>query len=92
MNELTALWLYIGGVNLISFIFMGIDKQKAEKRAWRIPERTLWGLSIIGGAFGIWGGMRYFRHKTKHRSFMIGIPAIILIHIGVFVYIFISLS
>lgn len=92
MNELVTLWLYVGGVNLITFIFMGIDKQKAKKRAWRIPERTLWGLAIIGGAFGVWLGMRYFRHKTKHRSFIVGIPILILVHVGVFVYIFLSLS
>lgn len=92
MNELSSLLLYIGGVNLVAFILMRIDKQKARKHAWRIPERTFWGLSIIGGALGIWFGMRYFRHKTKHRSFVIGVPIIILVHVGVFTYIYFSLS
>lgn len=70
---------YITGVNIIAFLIMGIDKQKAKKESYRIPERTLWGLAILGGAFGVWAGMRSFHHKTKHRSFVIGIPVLIIL-------------
>ena len=73
MNELGALILYLIGASTIAFMMMGIDKQKAKKQQWRIPERTLWSLAIIGGALGVLIGMRFFRHKTKHRSFTIEI-------------------
>lgn len=75
------LW-YILGVNLISFVLMGIDKRKAEKKKFRIPERTLWAVSLLGGALGSLIGMNYFRHKTKHKSFKIGIPLLLLVNIG----------
>lgn len=83
----TLLW-YVLGVNIISFTLMGIDKRKAEKKKWRIPERTFWGVSILGGALGSLIGMNFFRHKTKHSSFKIGIPLLILLNIGLFVFAF----
>lgn len=85
MNELSAILLYITFASFIALILMGIDKQKAKKQRWRIPERTFWSLAIIGGALGILLGMKAFRHKTKHRSFLIGIPIIIGIHIILFI-------
>jgi len=81
MNELGALLLYFIGTNIITFILMGIDKQKAKNRRWRIPERTFWSLAIIGGALGVLFGMKGFRHKTKHRSFVFGMPTILILHI-----------
>lgn len=91
MNELSALLLYLSGANIIALIMMGIDKQKAKKQQWRIPERTFWSLAIIGGAFGVLIGMRTFRHKTKHRSFVVGIPLLLLLHI-VLLFIYFSMS
>ncbi|GGJ84588.1 hypothetical protein GCM10007063_03880 [Lentibacillus kapialis] len=70
---------YIAGVNIIAFLIMGMDKQKAKTETYRIPERTLWGLAILGGAIGVWAGMKSFRHKTRHRSFVIGMPVLIII-------------
>jgi len=91
MNELGALILYLIGASTIAFMMMGIDKQKAKKQQWRIPERTLWSLAIIGGALGVLIGMRFFRHKTKHRSFTIGMPILLIIHIAL-LFIYFSMS
>jgi uncharacterized membrane protein YsdA (DUF1294 family) len=65
--------------NIISFVMMNVDKQKAQKGQWRISERSLFLLAIAGGSIGIYFGMRVFRHKTKHLSFKIGIPAIFFV-------------
>lgn len=92
MSELGALLLYLSGANIIAFVIMGIDKQKARKRQWRIPERTFWSLAIIGGALGVLIGMKSFRHKTKHRSFVIGMPILFVIHIVILLYLYFSLS
>lgn len=68
-------------MNVIGFLFMGIDKWKAKKRAWRISEATLLLIAAFGGALGSMIGMHLFRHKTKHRYFVYGIPAMLAIHI-----------
>lgn len=62
---------------------MGIDKYKAIKDEWRIPEKTLFIIAILGGALGSWVGMYSFRHKTKHWYFVIGMPLILIIWIFV---------
>ena len=67
------------GMNLITFIVYGVDKRKAKKRLWRIPEATLIGLALIGGSVGAFLGMRFFHHKTKHVKFYVGVPAIFII-------------
>ncbi|MBE5885220.1 MAG: DUF1294 domain-containing protein [Lachnospiraceae bacterium] len=79
----TIYWLisYVVIINIIAFIVMGIDKWKAKKRAWRIPEATLFILAGVGGSIGSIAGMYLFRHKTKHRSFTWGMPAILIIQI-----------
>ncbi len=65
-------------INIIGFIIMGVDKYKAKKRLWRIPEKIFFTVTVLGGAVGVYTGMLYFRHKTKHWYFMLGIPAILL--------------
>ena len=60
---------------------MGVDKSKARKRSWRIPESTLFVLALIGGSIGSIVGMHLFRHKTKHWYFLYGMPAILIIQI-----------
>lgn len=75
------LYYYIGIINLISFMMMGIDKSKAQKNKWRISEKTLFLSALIGGSLGIALGMKGFHHKTKHNSFIFGIPAIIIMQI-----------
>ncbi|MDY3919868.1 MAG: DUF1294 domain-containing protein [Candidatus Limivivens sp.] len=69
--------LYLIGVNLFTFAVYGADKWKAKKQKWRIPERTLLILAAIGGSPGALAGMYFFRHKTKHRLFRMGIPLIL---------------
>jgi len=60
---------------------MGIDKHKAKKKQWRIPERTLFLSAAIGGSIGAMYGMHLFRHKTKHKSFLFGMPAILALQL-----------
>ncbi len=65
-------------LNLITFIIYGIDKFKAKKSKWRIPESTLLLLAFIGGSIGAWLGLKVWRHKTQHKKFYIGIPLIMI--------------
>ena len=81
MNVITLLTTYFVAVNIIGFALMGIDKYKAKKRAFRIPEATLFIVALIGGSIGSIFGMYAFRHKTRHRSFIYGMPAILVLQI-----------
>ncbi len=81
----TVLITYIILVNLWGFVLMGIDKRKAKKHLWRVPERTLFLTALFLGSIGILVGMRVFRHKTKHRSFTFGIPAILILQLALLV-------
>ncbi|MBD5477380.1 MAG: DUF1294 domain-containing protein [Lachnospiraceae bacterium] len=78
---MTLIILYLVAINFISFIMMGLDKYKAKKRAWRIPESTLFVLALIGGSVGSIAGMHLFHHKTRHWYFLYGMPAILIIQI-----------
>ncbi|EKQ53422.1 MULTISPECIES: DUF1294 domain-containing protein [unclassified Clostridium] len=69
-------------INFIGFIIMLVDKQRAIHKEWRIPEKTLIGISILGGSIGMLIGMSTFRHKTKHKKFTVGVPFILLMQIG----------
>lgn len=80
---------YLIAVNLVGFIIMGVDKAKAKKHAWRIPEATLFLVAILGGSIGSIIGMYTFRHKTKHMTFVIGMPAILIIQIIITVALFV---
>ena len=81
MNSFDIIILYFAAVNVISFLMMGIDKRKAIKRAFRIPESTLFVLAIIGGSIGSIIGMHLFRHKTRHWYFLYGMPVILALQI-----------
>lgn len=70
---------YFGILNLLGFLTMGIDKQKARKNAWRIPERSLLLVAFLGGGPGSLIGMYTFRHKTKHTKFVLLVPLATLI-------------
>ena len=85
MYVITLLLVYFVSVNLIGFAFMGIDKYKAKKRAFRIPEATLFIIAIIGGSIGSLLGMYAFRHKTRHRSFVYGMPFILLVQLALLI-------
>ncbi len=77
--------IYLILINIISFITMGIDKRNAIEDKWRISEKSLFALALIGGVLGIYLGMYTFHHKTKKRGFTIGIPLILLIYIYIFI-------
>ena len=68
--------IYFILINIIGFLIMYIDKQKAKKGKWRIPEKTLFFIAIIGGGVGATMGMQVFRHKTRHWYFKYGFPLI----------------
>ncbi|MCD8363901.1 MAG: DUF1294 domain-containing protein [Lachnospiraceae bacterium] len=80
--------IYLIIVNIVGFALMGIDKRKARKHLWRIPEKTLFLASIIGGSVGTLLGMYVFHHKTKHWYFVVGMPLILIVHIILFVKFF----
>ena len=86
MDVIIILLLYIGIVNLAGFAAMGIDKLRARRNAWRIPESTPFFLALIGGSAGCILGMRLFHHKTRHWYFVWGMPAILLLQIALIVY------
>lgn len=73
---------YLASLNLIGFALMGIDKRRAVKKLWRIPESTLFIIALIGGSIGSIIGMRVFHHKTRHWYFVYGMPAILLLQIA----------
>lgn len=72
---LTILWTAWAVINLIVFLLYGADKRRAQKGAWRIPEKTLLTGTWVLGGVGAWAAMRVFRHKTKHLAFRISAPA-----------------
>ena len=87
MNTLhSCLAYYLLGINAVTFIVYGIDKYKAKKAKWRISEATLLLLAVLGGSIGAWMGMKVWHHKTMHKKFKYGIPAILLIQIALMAY------
>ncbi len=86
------LWMiYLIGINGISFLVYGLDKWKARNKKYRISEKMLLLLAAIGGSIGAYVGMQIFRHKTQKAKFYLGVPAIILLQIGMLCYIRINL-
>ncbi len=77
---------YLLAANVITFFVYGIDKLKAKKSWWRIPEATLLLLAAIGGSVGAWAGMKVWHHKTLHKKFKYGVPAILLLQIALAVF------
>ena len=84
--------LYLLLINAIAFLLMLVDKIKAKKNRWRIPERTLFGSALLGGSIGALLGMYTFRHKTKHLSFTLGMPAILIAQVALAVWIFLKIG
>lgn len=81
--------IYFIVINIIGFFIMYIDKQKAKKEKWRIPEKTLFIITALGGGIGTIAGMYTFRHKTQKIAFVIGFPAITIMEIITIIYFFI---
>ncbi|MGL5331016.1 MAG: DUF1294 domain-containing protein [Peptostreptococcaceae bacterium] len=79
---------YILLINIIGFLLIYLDKNRAIKKQWRISESTLLSIAIAGGSVGSLLGMQFFRHKTKHTKFTLGIPVILIVQIVIFSYLF----
>ena len=77
---------WLAGVNVVTFALYGIDKYRAKKGRWRIPERTLLLLPLLGGSVGGILGMAAFHHKTRHWYFRVGLPAMFLLQAALSVY------
>jgi uncharacterized membrane protein YsdA (DUF1294 family) len=83
---MTYFLVYLLFMNGLAFALMGIDKRRAKRHAWRIPELTLMLVGVFGGSVGGLLGMQVFRHKTKHPKFFIGYPVILVVHVALAVY------
>lgn len=86
MNQNTIFLIVFLVMNIVGFILMGVDKSRAKKHQYRIREKTLWLVAILGGAVGSTAGMKYFRHKTKHLQFKFGFPILAIIELIILVY------
>lgn len=82
----TGLEIYLIGINILTFLIYGVDKWKARKARWRIPEDSLIWLAIVGGSIGALLAMYLFRHKIRDRKFTLGVPAIIAVQIAVYYF------
>ncbi|GAA0333428.1 DUF1294 domain-containing protein [Bacillus carboniphilus] len=74
------IFFYLLIFNIWGYILMAIDKKRAIKQKHRISEKFIWQIAFIGGAIGIYMGMKKFRHKTLHKVFVYGVPAVIVLH------------
>ncbi|NMB33229.1 MAG: DUF1294 domain-containing protein [Clostridium sp.] len=77
-------------INVVGFVVCGIDKYKAKRSLWRIPESTFFWLVLMGGAIGVYVGFLLFRHKTRHRRFMLGVPMIFILQVTVLIFIYLT--
>ena len=90
LSLLHIVLIYLAVINVVTFFMYGIDKWKAKKSKWRIRETSLLGLAVLGGSIGAWLGMKVWHHKTQHKKFKYGVPAIIIIQLALIVYFIIS--
>lgn len=81
---LYAVWLL--SLSLTDFVLCFLDKRRARRGAWRIPEKRLLLIACVGGAPGLWAGMRLFRHKTRHLAFTLTAPVFTILHTGLFLF------
>lgn len=91
-NPFNILWIYLVIINIAAFIVMGIDKYKAQHKKWRIPEKRLFLIAAIGGSIGGILGMYFFHHKTLHRKFSFGFPAIFCIQLFIAILIYMNIK
>ncbi|MBO4588587.1 MAG: DUF1294 domain-containing protein [Bacteroidales bacterium] len=82
---ISILEIYLIAINLVTFFIYGIDKLKAKRGKWRIPESMLLTLAVVGGSIGALLGMLVFRHKTKHKKFIIGVPLILAAQVALLI-------
>ncbi len=79
--RLMIVMIYLLLINIAGFTMMGIDKEKARREQWRIPEKKFFITAVLGGSLGCYIGMQLFHHKTMHKAFTIGMPAILIVQI-----------
>ena len=77
-------------INVITLLMYGIDKWKAKHSKWRIPEATLHIMAAVGGSIGAWTGIKLFHHKTLHKKFKYGVPAILILQLAIIVFIYLK--
>ena len=77
---------YLLVVNVLTFVVYGIDKWKARRGRWRVPEATLLVLAAAGGSLGAWVAMQLFRHKTQKKKFRYGVPVLFVLQLAAVVY------
>ena len=85
MNVMEAkhlILIYFAAITVVTFFAYGIDKWKAKLKQWRIPESALFGLAAVGGSVGAWLGMKVWHHKTQHKKFKYGVPAIFVAQVA----------
>ncbi|MEK3882280.1 DUF1294 domain-containing protein [Paenibacillus sp. PL2-23] len=81
MSVLYGIYAYLAVINLYTLMLMGLDKRAAKRKRRRVPERRFFVLGAVGGAIGVWYGMKLWRHKTQHRNFTKGIPYLVAMNI-----------
>lgn len=86
MEAKPLILFYLAAITVVTFFVYGIDKWKAQHKRWRIPESVLLGLAALGGSVGAWLGMRVWHHKTQHKKFQYGVPAILAAQVALAVW------
>ncbi|RGB67929.1 DUF1294 domain-containing protein [Harryflintia acetispora] len=82
-EALSFLWGYLVAINVTAFLAAAVDKRRAKRGRWRLPERTLWLLALLLGSRGLYFGMLVFRHKTQRPLFRFGVPALLVLQAGI---------
>ena len=83
-------WLLIHAavLNIAAFLLFGLDKWKAVRGRWRIPESTLLLCAAAGGSIGALLGMKLFHHKVRKMKFYLGIPLMLFLQAVLCVFLF----
>lgn len=90
MNVIFVLLGYLILINLVGFTAMFLDKRRARRGAFRIPESTLFTIAFMGGSLGSLIVMYLFHHKTRHRSFTVGIPLLLILQLFILIFLYLS--
>ena len=86
MDGMKLFAIYLAVMNVIGVAVMWSDKRRVRLHRWRIPEKVLFCVSLLGGSVGTWAGMYLFRHKTKHWYFVVGMPLILVCQAALAIY------
>lgn len=86
MDGMKLFAIYLAVMKVLGVAVMWSDKRRARLHRWRIPEKVLFGVSLLGGSAGTWAGMYLFRHKTKHWYFVVGMPLILVCQAALAIY------